>query len=277
MTGTPPTRPGTAGTGSTSAADRGTGRAGPARCGGTGGCGSTRPTSAARARPWTGTGSTRSPPRCTAAEADDGPRCPVPRLAASERGARRTGCFHSPRAPGAGYGRSVGVGAEVGVAVQVGVARSAGPEVVDPRGLGERLQVVAVHDLGAVVQVDVRDRRQRVPVPCLPDLHPAVQRAAHEQQHGVGVALAAHGVLGTRFSLDRLAHSDQGRRADSPRGRIRRDVHPPRGRSSRARSGAENSITNSRSTCTASTNVASAPVPVAVAGTAYSPPGVVAR
>ena len=45
----------------------------------------------------------------------------------------------------------------------------------------------------------------------------------------------------------------------------------------RASSGAENSITNSRSTCTASTNVASAPLSVAVASTAYSPPGVVAR
>ena len=44
--------------------------------------------------------------------------------------------------------------------------------------------------------------------------------------------------------------------------------------SRRASSGADSSMTNSRSTWTASTNVVSAPLRVAVASTAYSPPGV---
>ena len=42
-----------------------------------------------------------------------------------------------------------------------------------------------MHDLGAVVQVHVRHRRQRLTVPGGPDLHPAVERPADEQQHGV--------------------------------------------------------------------------------------------
>ena len=58
-------------------------------------------------------------------------------------------------------------------------------------------------------------------------------------------------------------------------------VHPARqgtrARSRRASSGAESSMTSSRSTWTASTNVVSAPPWLAVARTTYSPPGVVAR
>jgi hypothetical protein len=57
--------------------------------------------------------------------------------------------------------------------------------VVDASLRAEGLQVVAVHDLRPVVQVDVGDRRQRLTMLRGADLDPSVERPADEQQHGV--------------------------------------------------------------------------------------------
>src|SRR4051794_19891656 len=144
-------------------------------------------------------------------------------------------------------------------------------QVVDAHSVDERLEVVAVHDLGPVVQVDVGDGRQRLTVSRGTDLDPAVERPADEQQHGVlgaGVRFCS-GVVGQRASsLLESRHARVG--AVGPQ-------VPPERRSTRATRGAVSSIAKSRSTWTARTKVASAPLSVAVARTAYSPPGVVAR
>ena len=50
------------------------------------------------------------------------------------------------------------------------------PQVVDAGLTGQRLQVVAVHDLRPVVQVDVGDGRQRLAVSRRADLDPATVR-----------------------------------------------------------------------------------------------------
>src|SRR5205085_2011665 len=104
--------------------------------------------------------------------------------------------------------------------------------------LGEQLVVVVQ------IEAEQRERLDERP-PAGHDLDPA----AGDQVDG-GVLLE---------DPDRVLRREDGDRAGQP---------DPLGRSSRASRGAEKSMTNSRSTWTASTNVASAPLPRAVASTA---------
>jgi hypothetical protein len=73
-------------------------------------------------------------------------------------------------------------------------------DVVDAGLPGQRLEVVPVHDLGPVVQVDVGDRGRRFAVPGGAHLDPAVQRTPDVQQDGVLVGRRGTGV-GARVGL----------------------------------------------------------------------------
>ena len=100
------------------------------------------------------------------------------------------GCWCSTRPPSAGRARRSTGCASTGSSARPdgsragerSVRRVAGglagrrPQVVDADPVDQRLEVVAVHDLGPVVQVDVGDGRQRLTVSRRPDLDPAVER-----------------------------------------------------------------------------------------------------
>jgi hypothetical protein len=81
-----------------------------------------------------------------------------------------------------------------------------GPEVVDAGPRGERVQVVDVDDLRAVVEVGVGHHGQRRAVPRLADLDPPVERAPDVEQDRVVVGHG--GLLGTG---GRAVRRDQGR------------------------------------------------------------------